>query len=69
MRQTKNMSLLEAVTDVGIGIVGAMYLTHYVMPIWGYQANIGSDFLIVGMFSVWSFFRKFIIRRVFDYYV
>jgi hypothetical protein len=64
-KQTRQMSAIETLTDVGIGFCVSMGLTHYIMPVWGYEAALGTDLIVVGMFTVAAIARKYLVRRAF----
>ena len=57
--------MLETAADVCIGFCGAMLLTHFVLPIWGYKPTIISDLEITAIYTLWALLRKYWIRRIF----
>jgi hypothetical protein len=65
IRQSRRMSAIETLVDVGIGFCVSMWLTHFIMPVWGYEAALGTDLIVVGMFTAAAIVRKYLVRRVF----
>jgi len=63
--QPRHKSIIETAADVGIGFCGAMLLTHFVLPIWGYEPTLRADFEITMTYTVWALVRKYAVRRFF----
>lgn len=66
MRQSRRMSLAEAVANVVIGYILAVATQVAVFPLFGIRIAISDDLAIGGIFAAVSLLRGFILRRVFD---
>ena len=66
MTQSRKMSAVETSTDVGVGFIGSVCLTYYVLPIWGFIPTVSGAIEVTVLYTFWSIVRKYIIRRVFN---
>lgn len=64
--QSKRGSLLESVTGTVVGFVIAMIIQVTVPPLFGAKLALHQDFAIVGIFTVASIIRQYILRRIFN---
>lgn len=67
MKQTRFMSLVEILTNLGTGFLLASMINHLVLPLWGYNIPIGESFQIAFLFTVVSIIRSYMFRRIFEF--
>ncbi len=66
MKQTRGMSLIEAMTNVAIGYGIAVSTQMLVFPVFGLQATVAQNLKMGLVFTVVSIVRSFAIRRLFE---
>ena len=66
MRQSRLMSLVEAVTNVAVGLVVAVATQLAVFPILGLQASVGQNLKLALVFTAVSIARSYALRRLFN---
>jgi hypothetical protein len=66
MRQSRRMSLTEAIANVVIGYILAVATQVAVFPIFGIHITLADDLRIGFVFAVVSLIRGFMLRRVFE---
>ena len=66
MRQSRLMSLIEAVSNVAVGLIVAMATQLIVFPILGLQASLGQNLKLALVFTGVSIVRSYVLRRVFE---
>lgn len=66
MRQSRVMSLVEAVANVVVGLVLAVVTQVVVFPMLGLQASFGQNVRLALVFTVVSIGRSFLLRRLFE---
>lgn len=66
MKQSKFQSLVESITTVAIGFVVAWVVQLIVFPMYGIDIDHGTHLEIVGIFTVVSIIRSFLVRRFFN---
>ena len=66
MRQSRLMSMAEAVTNVVVGLAVAVATQVVVFPILGLQASLGQNLKLALVFSGVSVARSYVLRRVFE---
>ena len=66
MRQSRLMSLVEAVTNVAVGLVVAVATQLAVFPILGLQASLGQNLKLALVFTAVSIARSYALRRLFN---
>jgi hypothetical protein len=66
MRQSRRMSLTEAISNVVIGYILAVATQVAVFPLFGIRIAISDDLAIGGIFALVSLLRGFVLRRVFE---
>jgi len=66
LKQSKDLSLLEAVVNTGIGFLISGLLCYFILPLWGIQKSIVSSAQITAIFTVASIARNYFIRRIFN---
>jgi hypothetical protein len=66
VKQSRRMSLAEAVANVLLGYGIAVATQAMVFPMFGLQASIEDNLLIGGIFTVVSIARGYTMRRLFE---
>jgi hypothetical protein len=66
MSQTRLMSLVETMANVGVGYGIAVLAQLVVFPWFGLPARVGDALAIGGIFTAVSIVRSFVLRRVFE---
>lgn len=60
------MSLTEAVASTAVGYCFALLITQYVFPSFGLYPSFDKQLMIVGIFTVVSIVRTYLMRRLFE---
>ena len=68
MTQTHKGSIAESLTNIGIGIAVGFTSNIIVLPAFGYDVTLQDATLISLVFTVISFARSYIVRRVYNKY-
>lgn len=68
MTQSKLGSLVEALTNIVIGLGVGFVSNIVVLPLFGYHVSLTDGFLISVVFTVISLVRSYVVRRVFNKY-
>ncbi|MBY4895328.1 hypothetical protein KUL25_21415 [Rhodobacteraceae bacterium N5(2021)] len=66
MKQSRLMSLIEAITNVIVGYGVAVVTQILIFPIFGLQTTLGQNLAMGGIFTIVSLFRSFALRRLFE---
>ena len=66
MKQSRTMSLLEAVTNVLIGYGLAVATQMLVFPLFGFAASLQDNLAIGLVFTAVSLVRSYLLRRAFE---
>jgi hypothetical protein len=66
MKQSRFMSLVEAITNVIFGYGVAVITQILIFPIFGLQTTLGQNLAMGGIFTIVSVFRSFCLRRLFE---
>jgi hypothetical protein len=66
MRQSRVMSLVEALTNVVVGLMVAVATQVVVFPIIGLQATLGQNLKLALVFTGVSVARSYVLRRLFE---
>ena len=64
--QSKKQSLIETLTNVGIGWFISFIANMLVLPLFGYNINLTDGLLISIIFTIISIFRGYVVRRWFN---
>lgn len=64
--QTKRQSLIETLTNVGIGWFISFIANMLVLPLFGYNINLTDGVLISIIFTAISVIRGYVVRRWFN---
>jgi len=65
--QTKIQSMIETITNIGIGYFVALGSQIIIFPIFGLKASILDNLGIGACFTVISIIRSYCVRRMFNY--
>lgn len=66
MRQSRRMSLLEAVVSTVLGFGLAVASTAWVFPLVGVRMTVGQNLATVAFMTALSVVRGYVVRRVFE---
>ena len=66
MKQSRLMSLVEAVANVIVGYGVAVMTQILIFPIFGLQTTLAQNLKMGGIFTIVSIARSFALRRVFE---
>jgi hypothetical protein len=66
MRQSRLMSLVEAVANVLVGLLVAIATQIVVFPMFGVQASLLQNLQLALVFTGISIIRSFLLRRLFE---
>jgi hypothetical protein len=66
MKQTRRMSLVEALTNVAVGYGIAVVTQMAVFPLFGLHATLAQNMMMGAIFTVVSIARSYALRRVFE---
>ena len=66
MKQSRRMSLVEAVANVAVGYGIAVATQAMAFPMFGLQASMEDNLLIGAIFAVVSIARGYTMRRLFE---
>lgn len=64
--QSRWMSLLEAVANIAVGYGVAVLTQVLVFPLFGLSVSLGENLGIGAVFTIISFVRSFLLRRIFN---
>jgi hypothetical protein len=65
-KQSRLMSLIEAITNVAVGFLVALLTQIVVFPLFGLEVSVGEHLALGGLFTGASIARSYILRRVFE---
>lgn len=66
MKQSRLMSLLEAVANVAVGYGVAVVMQILIFPIFGLHTTLAQNLKMGAIFTIVSIARSFALRRVFE---
>ena len=66
MKQSRLMSLVEAITNVIVGYGVAVATQILIFPVFGLQTTLGQNLAMGGIFTIVSLIRSFLLRRLFE---
>jgi hypothetical protein len=66
MKQSRRMSLIEALSNVAIGYGVAVLTQIAVFPLFDLQVSLGDNLLIGALFTLVSVARSYAVRRMFE---
>lgn len=67
MKQSRWMSLVEAIANVAVGYGLAVLTQILVFPIFRLNASIGDNLTLAFIFTAISLARSFVLRRLFEF--
>lgn len=65
MTQSRHMSLIEAITNVALGYVLAVFTQIIVFPWFGLHTSLGDNLALGAVFVGISLLRSYVLRRLF----
>ena len=65
-KQSRRMSLVEAIANVAVGFGVAVLTQIIVFPLFGLQVSLAENLAIGGLFTTVSIGRSYVLRRVFE---
>jgi membrane protein implicated in regulation of membrane protease activity len=65
--QPKQWSVIESIANIVVGFGIAFGATALIFPLFGFHVTLGDNFWITLIFTLISFFRSYLLRRVFNY--
>ena len=66
--QKRSHSAIESVTNQVVGFTLGVLIQAYLYPVFGINIPLSQNFVLVAIFSLVSFLRGYIIRRLFNYW-
>ena len=66
MKQSKKHSLIESITNVVVGLVISFLIQLIIYPALNIKVSINQNLFITMVFFFASFFRGYVIRRIFN---
>ena len=66
MKQSRLMSMVEAITNVVVGYGVAVVTQILIFPVFGLQTTLGQNLAMGGIFTIVSLIRSFLLRRLFE---
>ena len=66
MKQSRLMSMVEAITNVVVGYGVAVVTQILIFPVFGLQTTLGENLAMGGIFTIVSLLRSFALRRLFE---
>ena len=66
MKQSRRMSLVEALTNVAVGYGIAVATQMAVFPLFGLHATLAQNMAMGAIFTIVSIVRSYALRRVFE---
>ena len=66
MKQSRLMSMVEAITNVVVGYGVAVVTQILIFPKFGLQTTLGQNLAMGGIFTIVSLLRSFALRRFFE---
>jgi hypothetical protein len=66
VKQSRTMSLVEAIANVAVGFLLALLTQIAIFPMFGLVVSVGENVLIGGIFTAVSIMRSYALRRLFE---
>ena len=67
MKQSKTMSVVESMTNIAVGMGISIVAQIIMLAWWDVHLKMSQNVIMTVIFTVISFARSFILRRVFEY--
>lgn len=65
-KQSRRMSLIEAITNVAVGFLVALLTQIVVFPLFDLEVSLGEHLAISWLFTIASIARSYLLRRLFE---
>jgi hypothetical protein len=65
-KQSRRMSLIEAIANVAVGFAVALLTQIIVFPVFDIEVTLGENAAIGALFTLASICRSFVLRRLFE---
>ena len=65
-KQSRAMSLIEAITNVAVGFLVALLTQIVVFPLFKLEVSLDEHLTISGLFTIASIARSYLLRRLFE---
>ena len=65
-KQSRRMSLIEAIANVAVGFLVALLTQIVVFPLFNLEVGLGEHLAISGLFTIASIARSYLLRRLFE---
>ena len=66
MKQSRTMSMIEALANVAVGYGVAVLTQIAVFPLFGLSVTLVQNLMMAGLFTLVSIIRSYTLRRVFE---
>jgi len=66
MKQSRLMSLVEAIANVAVGYGVAVGTQMLIFPVFGLHTTLAQNLKMGGIFTIVSLARSFVLRRLFE---
>jgi len=66
MKQSKKYSFLESITNVVVGLIISFLIQLIIYPLLNIEVSLNQNLFITMVFFLASFFRGYVIRRIFN---
>lgn len=66
--QSHAATLLESLSQIAIGYTISVLANIWLLPLWGYQVSLRQGVEIGLLFTLISFIRSYLLRRLFNYF-
>ena len=66
MRQSRRMSLVEAIANVAVGFTVGLLTQIVVFPVFGLDVSLSENLVIGSIFTAVPICRAYVLRRVFE---
>jgi hypothetical protein len=67
MSQSRRASLVETIANLAAGSVISTTLGYFLYPLFGHQFSLAQNINLTAIFTVTSFARSYLFRRLFNY--
>ncbi|MFZ1413503.1 MAG: hypothetical protein WAS73_02830, partial [Defluviicoccus sp.] len=65
-KQSRAMSLIEALVNIAVGYFVAVAMQILAFPLFGLAASLEENLALGGLFTIASVCRSYVLRRIFD---
>lgn len=64
--QSKLGSMIESVTNTGVGYVMGVTINMFLFPLFGWDVSVGQSMTVGAVYILISLVRSYILRRIFN---